>query len=68
MSVRLFRVHDRCVDCQVGQGRQCRCREAKLLRRLRLTTTEWVWVLIAFDAVCLWGAVRLLVAAWGAWA
>lgn len=48
-----------CADCQVGQGRQCRCREAARKRR-ELTPTEATWLVLLADVAALLGAVALV--------
>lgn len=50
------RAADRCTDCQLGQGRNCRCAKP-------LSPKAAAWVLLAADAV-LWAAIIAVVAAW----
>lgn len=54
-----------CCQCMVGQGDSCACRgetpRARVSRRrVHITATEWLWLLIAADVACLWGAVKLV--------
>lgn len=58
LLTRIFR--DRCVACQVDQGRMCQCEGAARIRngrrvrsRRQLTAGQW-WVLILLGLACFW--------------
>lgn len=52
-----------CVQCQVGQGRNCSCRQVR--RRSEMTAAQW-WILILVLLAGFWAVV--IVAMWRAWA
>ena len=64
MTPSFFRMlRDRCTRCQVGQGRNCSCRQVR--RRSEMTAAQW-WILILVLLAGFWAVV--IVAMWRAWA
>lgn len=62
LLTRMFRDPKHCVQCQVGQGRNCGCRKPRARRPLSITAWWWL-ILVALS--CFWAGVGV---AWRAWA